>query len=104
MFNSSILIDERQDIILLYAWITKAIVLNPSHNSLDGMSMMSDILSLHNDSDICKTVPKAIDIIICDDSNGYLSKDSFCKISVCFIRFIFRFSISRKYLIVASQY
>jgi hypothetical protein len=47
-----------------------------------GMDMLADLLGLHDDLDICNVIPEALDIIISDDSNGFLSKDSFCLISV----------------------
>ena len=58
-------------------------ILTPRLRQMGGMDMLADLLDLHGDLDICNLIPEAIDIIISDDSNGFLSKDSFCPISVC---------------------
>ena len=40
---------DRQESALLYAWITKELILNPRLNRINWMEMLMDIINLHKD-------------------------------------------------------
>jgi hypothetical protein len=102
IFNESMLVGLRQDSVLIYSWITKSIILTPRLNRMGGLAMLADLINLHEDLDICHVIPEAIDIIISDDS--YLSRDSFCRISVCRKLLISRSFTSKRCPTLAFQY
>lgn len=74
IMNSESPMNQRIDVLVVYAWIAKGLMAKADSK---GLELVSFLISLLNGGELAATASRGIEIVIKDDVRGYLTKKSF---------------------------